>query len=79
MTNLLQSSLSASISIETNLEFALPKAHADANQFELAILNLAMGARDGYAERRLDCHWGDRVEVKNELGLKPGHYVCASV
>src|SRR5579863_3105579 len=46
MTNLLQSSLGPSVRIETNFPRGLPQALADANQLELALLNLAINGRD---------------------------------
>jgi signal transduction histidine kinase len=46
MTDLLQSSLGPSVQIETRFPLGLPKITADANQLELALLNLAMNARD---------------------------------
>jgi signal transduction histidine kinase len=46
MTDLLQSSLGPSVQIETRFPHSLPKITADANQLELALLNLAMNARD---------------------------------
>ena len=79
MTNLLQSSLSPSVSIETHFAPGLPKAYADANQFELAILNLAMNARDAMPTGGSIIIRGQHVEIKNELGLKPGQYICVSV
>ncbi len=46
MTSLLSQSLGASIEIRKRLEDNLPPALADANQLELAILNLCINARD---------------------------------
>jgi PAS domain S-box-containing protein len=46
MTDLLQSSLGPSISIETRLQPGLDPVLADQNQLELAILNLSVNARD---------------------------------
>jgi DNA-binding response OmpR family regulator/anti-sigma regulatory factor (Ser/Thr protein kinase) len=46
MKDLLNQSLGASITVETRLQLGLPAALADANQLELAILNLAINARD---------------------------------
>jgi len=79
MTSLLQSSLSPSVSIDTHFPPDLPKAYADSNQFELAVLNLAMNARDAMPTGGAIVIRGDHVEIKNELGLKPGQYICVSV
>jgi len=46
MRDLLNQSLGASITVDTRLQPGLPAAVADANQLELAILNLAINARD---------------------------------
>jgi signal transduction histidine kinase len=39
-------SLGAAVQIETHFSLGLPRVLADANQLELAILNLLMNARD---------------------------------
>jgi len=46
MNDLLRRSVGSSISIETMLPATLPPALVDANQLELALLNLAVNARD---------------------------------
>ncbi|HBR44482.1 MAG TPA: hybrid sensor histidine kinase/response regulator, partial [Afipia sp.] len=46
MTDLLQSSLGPSVQIETHFPLKLDLVHADANQLEMALLNLAVNARD---------------------------------
>jgi signal transduction histidine kinase len=46
MRDFLKQTLGPSVTIETNLAAALPAALADSNQLELAILNLAINARD---------------------------------
>jgi PAS domain S-box-containing protein len=77
MTNLLQSSLGPSVRVETHFPPELPKVVADANQLELALLNLAINGRDAMpnggtitisATRRADAP-----------GLKAGNYLCVSV
>ncbi|HEY5278785.1 MAG TPA: PAS domain S-box protein [Pseudolabrys sp.] len=50
MTELLQRSLGPSVSIETRFPLALPPVWADANQLEMALLNLAVNARDAMPE-----------------------------
>jgi PAS domain S-box-containing protein len=77
MTNLLQSSLGPSIRIETHFPLKLPKISADANQLELAILNLAINGRD--AMPRGGSIVIGATECSNVAGLKAGHYVCISV
>jgi PAS domain S-box-containing protein len=79
MTNLLQSTLGPSVSIETHFALGLPKALADANQFELAILNLAMNARDAMPKGGPIIIRGEHLRVADEPDMKPGEYVCISV
>jgi signal transduction histidine kinase len=49
MRDFLKQTLGPTVAIETNLAPDLPTALADSNQFELAILNLAINARDAMA------------------------------
>ncbi|HEX4555415.1 MAG TPA: PAS domain S-box protein [Xanthobacteraceae bacterium] len=46
MTELLERSLGSAIQIETRIPADLPAIHVDVNQLELALLNLAVNARD---------------------------------
>lgn len=79
MTNLLQSSLGPSVQIETHFPLNLPRIFADANQLELAVLNLAMNARDAMPKGgSIDISASDR-QVTNEVGIKSGRYICLSV
>jgi PAS domain S-box-containing protein len=81
MTDLLQSSIGPSIRIETQFPLPLSPVHADANQLEMALLNLAVNARDAMPDG------GSIViaarDVKVAAGatenLKAGNYVCLSV
>jgi PAS domain S-box-containing protein len=50
MTDLLQRSLGPTVTIETRFPLALPAVWADANQLEMALLNLAVNARDAMPE-----------------------------
>jgi PAS domain S-box-containing protein len=77
MTNLLQSSLGPSIRVETHFPPELPNVIADANQLELALLNLAINGRDAMPN-------GGTISVRatrrtDAPGLKAGNYVCVSV
>jgi PAS domain S-box-containing protein len=77
MTNLLQSSLGPSIRVETHFPPELPKVNADANQLELALLNLAINGRDAMPN-------GGTITIgatkqADAPGLKPGNYLCVSV
>jgi signal transduction histidine kinase len=78
MTDLLERSLGSPIQLRMTLPEALPPALIDANQFELALLNLAVNARDAMPDG------GElRVEVDCaepcELPLKDARYLRVSV
>jgi PAS domain S-box-containing protein len=81
MSDLLQRSIGPSVMIEARFPLVLDAIRADANQLELAILNLAVNARDAMpnggvvtiAARSEIVSLGDRNR------LKPGRYVCLSV
>jgi PAS domain S-box-containing protein len=79
MTALLQSSLGSSVQIETHFPLKLRKIHADPNQLELAILNLAMNARDAMPKGGSIVIGARERTVSNEPDLKSGHYLCVSV
>ena len=77
MTDLLQRSLGPLVHVETRFPLDLPLVHADAHQLELAVLNLAVNARDAMPR-------GGKLEVtaaaeclaeQNDAGLLPGRYV----
>jgi PAS domain S-box-containing protein len=79
MANLLERSLGPRIALRLDLPEGLPPARIDANQLELAILNLAINARDampdgGSIDIRVASH-----EVRNDAVLKPGTYLKLSV
>ncbi|HEX4504967.1 MAG TPA: response regulator [Alphaproteobacteria bacterium] len=78
MDDLLSRSLGHTIRIETDLAARDAMATADANQLELAILNLAINSRDAMPEggvltivSRIETDWGE--------DLKPGRYIVISV
>ena len=81
MTELLQRSIGQSISIETRFPLALKPISADANQVEMALLNLAVNARDAMPEGgQIILEARDAVVQTDEPdGLKAGRYVCVSV
>jgi len=79
MTELLQRSLGPSIKIETRFRPNLAKAYADPNQLELALLNLAMNARDAMPKGGAIVIEARERTVADELGLKPGQYLCVTV
>jgi CheY-like chemotaxis protein len=79
MTNLLQSSLGPSVQIDAHFPMDLPKASADPNQLELAILNLAMNARDAMPKGGTITIAAKELTMAAEPALKAGDYVGISV
>lgn len=81
MIDLLSRSLGPSIQIATQFPQALPPVKADPNQLELALLNLAVNARDAMPISGTITISARTAEVQdgNEIGLSPGSYVCVSV
>jgi PAS domain S-box-containing protein len=77
--NLLERSLGPRVALRLDLPEGMPPARIDANQLELAILNLAINARDampdgGSIEIKVAKH-----QVQNDAVLKPGTYLKLSV
>jgi PAS domain S-box-containing protein len=81
MSELLERSLGPGISIETHFPLTLSRVMADANQLELALLNLAVNARDAMPQGGVIVIAGHEEPTVTEGDgvLKPGHYVCLSV
>ena len=79
MIDLLERSLGPRIALRLDLPEGLPPARVDANQLELAILNLAINARDAMPD-------GGSIEIKvaqyqasSDPALKSGGYLTLSV
>lgn len=78
MDDLLTRTLGHTVEIQTDLRAGATCANADPNQLELAILNLAINARDAMSE-------GGTVTVSSRLaddwheGLRPGQHVVIAV
>jgi PAS domain S-box-containing protein len=77
LVGLIESTLGPTIELRIDLDAGLPPAKADPNQLEMALLNLAVNARDAMPDggeltivaRR------DTVEDGHKAGLTRGHYV----
>jgi PAS domain S-box-containing protein len=81
MVSLLESTTGPQINIITNVSDAMSPALADANQVEMALLNLCVNARDampGGGTLRVSA---SEITIASEhpSGLKPGTYICVSV
>lgn len=80
MTELLQRTLGKSITLETRFPLALSTVIADANQLEIALLNLAVNARDAMSDDgEIVISARDEVVGSGQPLLKPGRYVRLSV
>jgi len=78
MVDMLGRSLGPNIAITTAFEDGVPATRVDPNQLELAILNLALNARDAMP-RGGSLHISaraERVGLGDVPGLAPGDYVC---
>ena len=81
MADMLARSLGPSIQIETGFPPSLPPVEADPNQLELALLNLALNARDAMplgGQLKIGSR-SETVTANTIPHLGPGEYVCLSV
>ncbi len=78
MVEMLSRSLGPNIEITTQFEDDVPAARVDPNQLELALLNLALNARDAMPRGGMLTISARRawVGLSDVAGLKPGEYVC---
>jgi PAS domain S-box-containing protein len=81
LAGLLESTLGPKIDIQLCVGDDLPAARADANQLEMAILNLAVNARDAMPNGGVLTIQAEREQVfsSHVAKLKKGHYIRLSV
>lgn len=79
MKELLMRSAGSQNELKFEIASDLPKVLVDANQIELAVLNLAVNARDAIQNSGHITVKVDRAFVEDEAGLKPGDYVRLAV
>ncbi|MBR1188756.1 PAS domain-containing protein [Bradyrhizobium sp. AUGA SZCCT0240] len=79
MTNLLERSLGPRVAVRLDIEDGLPPARIDPNQLELAILNLAINARDAMPDGGPIDIKVDEQSITRDAVLAPGHYLRLSV
>ena len=84
MSDLLRRTLGEQISVETVLAGGLWRAHADPNQLEVAIINLAVNARDAMPTggkltlETANVHLDERYAAE-QVEVLPGQYVMLAV
>jgi len=81
MRDLLQRSMGPSVRIETRFPLAGRRALADANQLEMALLNLCLNARDAMPDGGaiVVSSREENVPAGSGAVLKPGDYLCLRV
>ena len=81
MAELIGSTVGPGISVRVDVAADLPPASADANQLEMAILNLGVNARDAMPDGGTLTITAAResVIVGHRSGLRQGHYIHLSV
>jgi signal transduction histidine kinase len=75
VTDLLERSVGSQIELRLELPEKLPLALVDANQIELALLNLVVNARDAMPEGGEITVTADQVEAPAGMEMAPGSYV----
>jgi signal transduction histidine kinase len=81
MVDMLDRSLGPSVQITTAFELGVRAVRVDPNQLELAILNLALNARDAMPEGGAlkISSYGKQVTAGDDTGLLVGNYLCIAV
>ena len=79
MADLLQRTIGPGITIDTRFPLILKPVRADPAQLELALMNLAVNARDAMPNGGAIVLSARHEHVDGGNGLEPGDYVCLSV
>ncbi|BBK30880.1 hypothetical protein EDC65_1681 [Stella humosa] len=80
MAELVRRSIGPAVTVDFHVPPQLPAILADTNQLELAILNLAVNARDAMPEGGTIAIAAREEAVSRAMhGLEPGRYICISV
>jgi PAS domain S-box-containing protein len=80
MTDLLSSTAGPQVQVFVDVADDLPPAEADANQLEMALLNLGVNARDAMPNGGTLRISAVRESLEQSQGeLAPGHYICLSL
>ncbi|MGK6354061.1 PAS domain S-box protein [Sphingomonas sp. DT-207] len=79
MAELLQRTIGPGIGIVTQFPLVLRPVHADPAQLELALLNIAVNARDAMPDGGRLAIAAREEQVEQGQGLAPGSYVCLSI
>ena len=81
LVGLIESTLGPTIDLRIEVPASLPPAKADPNQLEMALLNLAVNARDAMPDggELTIVATRDSVRPPHPLGLKLGHYIRLGV
>ena len=81
MADLIESTVGPTITLEVEVAETLPPARADANQLEMALLNLAVNARDAMPSGGTLSVKVHRCEVDGQqtTDVPAGDYICLSV
>ena len=79
MTNLLERSLGPRVAVRLDIKDGLPPARIDPNQLELAILNLAINARDAMPDGGPIVIKVDEQRITKDAVLTSGRYLRLSV
>lgn len=79
--DLLRQTVGGTVQIETQLPERVPSVLVDPNQLELAILNLAVNARDAMPDggTLTVALRSETLSADGSLGLDPGPHVCVSI